>query len=194
MTAGNSDYDSLADALNDAGVISTLSEVHGGICGVMCVGGIAAADRWLDRCIEEWQPVAASDVQDALRGLELSTWRMLSEPDMSFEPLLPGDDEPLDAQVRSLALWCHGFLTGLGFGGLALPMPDAPAPTNAALEEITRDFAEISRAALSDEDAEDAEQSGFALAELTEYVRVSVQFVFEQFDSQRPDAHGDSIH
>ncbi|MBN1237088.1 MAG: UPF0149 family protein [Gammaproteobacteria bacterium] len=191
MNEDTLEYDSLADTLAEAGVISSLSEIHGGICGVMCVGGIAAVDRWLDRTMEEWQPQALSGgVADALRGLELNTWRMLSDTEMSFEPLLPGDDEPLDTQVRGLALWCHGFLTGLGFGGMKAP----EGTDNSDLDEITHDFAEISRAAVSEEDAEDAEQSGFALAELKEYVRVSVQLVFERFEAQRPDARGDRIH
>jgi uncharacterized protein len=186
------DYDSLAGALADAGVVLSLPEVHGGICGVMCVGGVAAADRWLDHCFEEWRPHSSQAVEDALRGLELNTWRMLSGTDMSFEPVLPGDDEPLDAQVHGLAFWCHGFLAGLGFGGLEMPKDETGA--DVALEEITRDFAEISRAVLSEEDAEDVEQSGFALAELKEYVRVSVQLVFERFEAQRPDARSDTIH
>ena len=183
------EYDALADTLADAGVISSLSEIHGGICGVMCIGGIAAAEHWLDRTLEEWQ-VTADGVQDALRGLELNTWRMLSDTAMSFEPLLPGDDEPLDTQVRGLALWCHGFLTGLGFGGIKR----LEGSDNSELDEITRDFAELSRAAVSEEDAENAEQSGFALAELKEYVRVSVQLVFERYEALRPEARGDSIH
>lgn len=190
MNEGTSEYDSLADTLADAGVISSLSEIHGGICGVMCVGGIQAVDRWLDRTIEEWQPDSAGGVVEVLRGLELATWRMLSDTQMSFEPLLPGEDEPLDIQVRGLALWCHGFLTGLGFGGMKAP----DGPEDSDIEEIARDFAEISRAALSEEDAENVEQSGFALAELKEYIRVSVQLVFERFELKRPEAGGDTVH
>jgi uncharacterized protein len=192
MISNVTDYDSLTGALAEAGVISPPSEVHGGICGVMCVGGIAAADQWLARCFEEWQTHGSSEVADALRGLELQTWLMLSGTDMAFEPLLPAEDEPLDVQVEGLALWCHGFLTGLGFGGLE--KSDAAANSDTALDEITRDFAEISRAALSEDDAEDAEQSGFALVELKEYVRVSVQLVFERFAAQRPSSSSDSIH
>ena len=189
MTENTAEYDSLAGALADAGIVTSLPEIHGSICGVMCVGGIAAAERWLDRSLEEWHRNAQTGAfEDALRGLELNTWRMLSDSEMSFEPLLPDEDEPLDIQVRGIATWCHGFLTGLGFGGLQEGSKDDD------LDEIARDFAEISRATLSDEDSEDAEQSGFALAELKEYVRVSVQLVFEKFEAERPDAGGDSIH
>jgi uncharacterized protein YgfB (UPF0149 family) len=191
MTPRQLDYASLDGVLHDAGVVSALPEVHGGICGVMCIGGIVAADRWLDHCLQEWQP-ETGDVAEVLRALELNTWLALSENQLGFEPLLPGEDEPLDDQVRSLALWCHGFLTGLGLGGLEAAR--TPDDGQEVFEEIAGDFAEISRAVLSDDDAEDAEQSGFALAELKEYVRVSVQLVFEQFDAQRPAAPSSSIH
>ena len=185
-------YQSLAEELTDAGVLQSPAELHGGICGVMCVGGVGAADRWLDQCLDEWQPQASGDVGDALRELEHDTWRMLSAAEMAFEPLLPDEDRPLDEQVRALASWCHGFLAGLGFGGLKEPRE--PSVANEAVAEITKDFSEISRAALADDEADDPRQAGFALAELKEYVRVSVQLVFEHFGSRQLEAGSDSVH
>lgn len=184
-------YDSLAAELADAGVVLSLPELHGSICGVMCMGGVGAAQRWLDQCIQDWQPLPNPDVGEALRELELCTWRTLAEADLSFEPLLPDDDEPLEAQVRGLALWCHGFLAGLGFGGLkAIGESDS----SEVLSEITKDFSEISRAALGEDETEELQQAGFALAELKEYVRVSVQLVFEQCGGSQPGIGSESVH
>lgn len=184
-------YDALAAELADAGVVLSLPELHGSICGVMCIGGVDAAERWLDQCIEDWQPLPNGNIGEALRELELGTWRELTAEDLSFEPLLPDDDEPLEAQVRGLALWCHGFLTGLGFGGLKTI---GESEASEVLAEVTKDFSEISRAALGDDETEELQQAGFALEELKEYVRVGVQLVFEQCGGERPAGGSESIH
>lgn len=185
-------YESLQRQLEDAGVVTSLAELHGGMCGTMCIGGIAATQRWLDDCLEDWRLAESERVNSALRGLELDAWRRLTSTDMSFEPLVPGDDQSLEAQVRGLALWCHGFLTGLGFGGVKAGGEGArPSET---VEEIAKDFSEISRAGLSDDEEEEAEEAGFALAELKEYVRVGVQLVFEEYGARHLDGGSNSIH
>jgi uncharacterized protein YgfB (UPF0149 family) len=53
------------------------------------------------------------------------------------------------------------------------------------LHEICADFVEISRAGLDDDDAADRDSADFALAELHEYVRVSVQIAFETLAARR---------
>jgi uncharacterized protein YgfB (UPF0149 family) len=55
----------------------------------------------------------------------------------------------------------------------------------AQLDEILRDFGEISRAGLTEEEAEGRDAADFALAEVHEYVRISVQLVYEQLASLR---------
>ena len=39
---------------------------------------------------------------------------MLDDGELKFEPLLPSDDAPLAEQVEALAVWCQGFLSGVG--------------------------------------------------------------------------------
>jgi uncharacterized protein len=191
VKVGSPAFVALSEDLADAGVVLPLAELHGGICGVMCISGLVAAQRWVNDCLEEWQLSESAEVGATLRSLELQAWQMLTAANLAFEPLLPDEDEPLDEQVRALASWCHGFLTGLGFGGLKLM---GSADATGLLAEITKDFAEISRAALGSAEAEDLDEAGFALAELKEYVRVSVQLVFEQFGGRQLDARGDNVH
>ncbi|HEX6994072.1 MAG TPA: UPF0149 family protein [Gammaproteobacteria bacterium] len=187
----NYGYESLSEELARAGVVPSLAELHGGLTGMMCIAGVAAADRWLDQQLEEWSQSGQTRIGEALHAVELDTWRMLNETDMSFEPLLPGDEQPLDAQVRGLASWCHGFLSGLGLGGLTL---DGSTSDEGTVAEIAKDFAEISRAALGPEDEQEPEQTGFALAQLKEYVRVSVQILFEQLGERSDDAGRNTFH
>src|SRR5690606_28483311 len=94
--------------------------------------------------------------------------------------LLPGDDAPLADQVQALALWCHGFLGAVAVSGSTEDGED--------VDEVLRDFAQISRAGLSEAEAAGEDQPDFALAEIQEYVRVGAQLVFEELGPRRAAA------
>jgi uncharacterized protein YgfB (UPF0149 family) len=111
---------------------------------------------------------------------------MLGDEDLAFEPLLPSDDEPLDERVQALALWCHGFLAALG--ATAPGLRYGPGGDLGALDEILRDFGEISRAGVTEDEAAGPDEADFALAEVHEYVRIGVQLVYDHLASYR--AHG----
>jgi uncharacterized protein YgfB (UPF0149 family) len=173
------DYDRLRDSLADAGTVVALAELHGGVCGALCAGGAAAAQRWLIDSLSTQEssapvlPAIARDLDDLIEA----SWHGLTDRELRFAPLLPSDDAPLEEQVQALALWCHGFLGGLGASAPGVAkQPDA----DGSVPEILRDFAEISRAALSEDEAAGRDHPDFALAEIQEYVRVSVQIVFDE--------------
>ena len=92
---------------------------------------------------------------------------------MEFEPLLPDDEQPLNGRANALALWCTGFLYGLGAGSIS-----DLAALGGDVGEIVRDFTEISRA--TGDDAEGDESNEQAYAELVEFIRVAAQVVFEE--------------
>ena len=98
--------------------------------------------------------------------------------DMAFQPLLPDDDAALVRRVAGLAQWCHGFLYGLALGGAV-----APGRLSADVDEILRDFAEISRAEV--DPADPVETGEAAYAELLEFVRTGAQIVFEELAEAR---------
>jgi uncharacterized protein len=180
------DYERLRDSLAAAGAVVAIAELHGGVCGALCAGGAAAARLWLTESLDDVELDAAPGaVADDLEDLIGTSSKMLDDGDLKFEPLLPSDDAPLAEQVDALAAWCHGFLSGVGSTA-----PDAARSSaeGAALDEILRDFAQISRAGLSDDEAAGHDQPDFALAEIQEYVRVSVQIVFEELGAQRAAA------
>jgi uncharacterized protein YgfB (UPF0149 family) len=185
------DYDRLRDSLADAGTVVALAELHGGACGALCAGGAAAAQRWLMDCLEDQEANAAAMASIArdLDDLVAASWRALSDPELLFTPLLPSDDAPLEEQVQALALWCHGFLGGLG---ASAPGVARDQDGDGSVAEILRDFGEISRAALSEDEAAGRDHPDFALAEIQEYVRVSVQIVFEELGHHRAAAARDS--
>ena len=184
------DYERLRESLAASGAIVALAELHGGVCGALCAGAAVAARRWLTDSLDDEQlatsPAAGADDLEELVSVSS---KMLESGELAFEPLLPGDDAALAEQVEALAAWCQGFLNGLGSTAPAA----AGSAEGAALGEILRDFAEISRAALSEDEAAGQDQPDFALAELHESVRVSVQLVFEELGPLRavsaPEVH-----
>jgi uncharacterized protein len=181
------DYERLHDLLTAAGAVVALAELHGGVCGALCAGGTPAANRWLAGFLADAQ--LAEPPSSALSGdldeLVSTSASMLADDELVFEPLLPSDDAPLEEQVEALAAWCQGFLSGIGS---TVEAPAGRAPASDALSEILRDFAEISRAGLSDEEADGRGGADFALAEIHEYVRVSAQIVFEELAPARAAA------
>lgn len=177
MSESSEDYQQLHEALSDAGVAIAAAELHGGLCGTLCAGGDAAARAWVERCLDGSR--GAPEELEALRGrlvaLERRIRASLEDDELSFEPCLPGDDERIDRRVDALALWCHGFLAGLGLGGIDLDADAGSAP--AELNEVVGDLAEISKATVDPGEADS--EDDFAFAELAEYVRVGVQYVYE---------------
>lgn len=185
------EYQDLHDALAEAGVAIAPAELHGGLCGTLCSGGDEAAQAWLDRCLDGSRG-APEDVE-MLRGrlvlLERRIRESLEDEELSFEPCLPGEDARMEDRVQALALWCHGFLSGLGLGGVDLGADGGSE--SAELSEVVGDFAEISKATV--EPGEEDAQDGFAFAELAEYVRVGVQYVYELLNG-RATAPNTTIH
>jgi uncharacterized protein YgfB (UPF0149 family) len=190
------DYESLRESLQEAGALLALPELHGGVSGALCAGGPAAAERWLDGLFADHDAGNLATMRGTLRELVQSTWLTLGGRELSFEPLLPDEDAPLEDQVQALALWCHGFLDGLGTNAPDLAKPGArtEGEGRAAGEvaEILADFAEISRAGVGEDDEADRDQAGFALAEIKEYARVSAQIVFEDLAELRATAARDA--
>lgn len=183
------DYDRLRESLADAGAVVALAELHGGVCGALCAGGAPAARRWLEDCLDDQElatstAAVAADLDELIGASE----RTLADPDLRFEPLLPDDDAPLEEQVQALALWCQGFSSGVG---MTTPSAASQDAEGSSLAEILRDFAEISRAGLSEEEAAGEGQADFALAEIHEYVRASVAIVFAELAVARATATRD---
>jgi uncharacterized protein YgfB (UPF0149 family) len=185
------DYDSLRDSLAQAGAVVTLAELHGGVCGALCAGGAPAAAYWLEDCLDDQELDATEELGASLASFVAASSRMLEETGFEFEPLLPDDDAPLEEQVQALALWCHGFVTGLGANAPELAASGVRASDSGeagAIAEVLGDFTEISRAGLSEDEADGRDQADFALAELREYVRAGVQMVFEELAPRREAA------
>lgn len=192
VTETHEAFEALTAALATAGWPVDLAELHGSLSGVLCGGGSAAAEAWLDRRLAECDRRGVEEIREPLQALQAQTWRALAGTELEFEPLLPGEDRALAERVEALALWCHGFVTGLADAGVAVG--EGGPKGNEEVDEIVRDFVEISKVEARVEDGGAIEDADFSYAELTEFVRVAVQIAFEEL-GQRPYPSGaETLH
>jgi uncharacterized protein len=160
------------DVLATAGSLADAAEAHGSLCGALCSMSPYKMQDWVNEILPDG--AALSDESSAMiERVFTATATSFGEQGMEFEPLLPDDEQPLNGRANALALWCTGFLYGLGTGHIS----DLEA-LSGDVGEIVRDFTEISRA--TGDDAEADESNEQAYAELVEFIRVAAQVVYEE--------------
>jgi len=183
------DIDDLERMLKDAGTAFEAAEAHGAFCGRACLTGVAAIRDWQQELMAESDDanVLAHECNRALETLAADTLLKLDAGDMRFALLLPGDDELLQLRTAALADWCHGFMHGLVSAGGADQGAPADVLDFSDGSEILDDFSEITKAGASSDEGEESE---WAYVELVEYVRVSVQLIYDETATLRvlPDA------
>lgn len=171
-------FDQVAAALKQAGSPAHAAEIHGSLCGLACLLGPASTAPWMAEVMQDAEPAGAAidDALAMLEGLARATGTALEEGDMSFRPLLPDDEAVLAERAESLAHWCQGFAHGLVVGG---ELGDArEALGEGLMGEIIGDITELARVAFTGDETEAEGEAAYA--ELVEYLRVSVQLVFEE--------------
>lgn len=175
-------YRALHHALSRSGSVQDPAEVHGTLCGMLCMHENAdpAAAVEAERGADLGEPLAA------LRELTLES---LFDSDAGFTPILPGDeDAPLSQRVQSLARWCAGFVYGLASRG-ELDF----ARLSDEVREVIEDLTELSKATLAlDEVGTEAAERDYA--ELVEYVRVGAQLVFLELRPARDTGESERLH
>jgi uncharacterized protein YgfB (UPF0149 family) len=176
-------YDEIERLLSESRGLTEPAEAHGTLVGALCASASYGVDDWLGEILPEGAAPAAR-----LRTLFKATRDALVGSEMQFTLLMPGDERPLEQRTEALALWCNGFVYGLGQGGTA-----DPERLPGDVGEIVRDLAEIMRAGV--DTSAGSEDNEVALAELVEYVRVGVQVVYEELAPARaPVAAARALH
>lgn len=162
-------------------VIISAAELHGMLTGLLASGQRAAGNEWL--------PVLADLANDGeefsvpmkgrLDQLGQAIRTDLGCPDLSFQPLLPSDDEPLVDRLVALTEWAQCFLVGFGVNQQNLQKASAD------LREGIQDLAEIAR--LSPDTVAD-EESERSFYEVAEYVRITAIMCFGELGQMPPPA------
>lgn len=169
-------FSEIQRVLSDERSMTDAAEAHGTLAGALCTASTYRFEDWLQEILPEGRAQALST--GALRGLYFLTTETLASAEMSFEPLLPEDAQPLDERASALSQWCVGFLYGLGSGAIQ-DLSTLPGEVG----EVVRDFDELTRVGVGAGESEEENESAYA--ELVEFVRVGVQLVFEELASVR---------
>ncbi len=165
------------DVLAAAGSHADAAEAHGSLCGALCATSPYRIEDWVNEILPDRSSLSPEDVAMIERVFS-ATAAAFGDQGMAFAPLLPDDEQPLTGRTNALALWCTGFLYGLGAGRIA----DLDA-LSGHVGEIVRDFSEIARASGEDADGDEANEQAYA--ELVEFIRVAAQVVFEELHPLR---------
>lgn len=178
------DIDDLERLLKGAGTAFEAAEAHGAFCGRACLTGASAIRDWQRELMAQAEAnnVLVHECNRALETLAADSLLKLEAGDMRFALLLPDDEASLQVRTAALADWCHGFMHGLVAAGGADQGAPADALDSADAIEILDDFSEITKAGAS---ADEGEESERAYVELVEYVRVSVQLIYDETASLR---------
>jgi uncharacterized protein len=139
------------------------SLLHGVVCGLLCGSpeqSGAAYRRALTDLLDDAQYMDEGELD---RFIEFAA-DDLASPDLSFEPLLPGDDYDVVDRVEGLAEWSSGFLNGFEEVGGDLDEEAADA-----LEDIER-IADVGG------DVDDDEFDYFSVAE---HLKVAVLLIHD---------------
>jgi uncharacterized protein len=181
-------YDQLAEALARLGFAQLPAEYHGALCGALCVkepedidpvGLLESGGQSAD---------GTAEATRALHQLRGQSALAFTGSDLTFNPLLPDDDQGLPQRVQALSAWCEGFLFGLASG-----RPLNMKQCSPELKEIVRDFTEFTHAGVTEE--EDGEIEETAYAELVEYIRVGAQLIYlELHERDAEPLRAPSVH
>lgn len=166
-------YDALNQHLERESIVLSAAELHGMLSGLVASGAPAEEKEWqglLSDLANEGQPFSVS-MRTLLRDLNEQIASDLADPELGFQLLLPGDEDPLRERLKGLTDWVESFLVGFGVNQQNL------AQASEDLQEAINDMAEIAR--LSD-DVEGDEEGERAFYEVCEYVRISAIMCFNE--------------
>ena len=157
------------------------SEIHGILCGMLCVDNNLAGDVWIEQIMSETVEVSLL-ANSLLRKLYDVTVAQLNDGDLRFHLFLPADNIPLNMRAEALGVWCQGYLLGLGIGGIGL---DQRLPED--VNEFINDVYKITRIACF-ETSNIREEDEVAFTEIVEYMRVGVMLLSRSLESSLADS------
>ena len=156
----------------------TSAEAHGLASGMLCIEKDMESGSWLAQLLEDDISLLDED-KTILVGVFEQTRKLLSGADDGFryDLFLPGDDEPITAQLEAIRSWCEGFLFGIGHSGSDSKWPGETGEIIKDIVEFTKLDSEVDE----DMDQEEIDELEGALIEIQEYLRVAVMTIRDQF-------------
>ena len=169
----------LQNELDELGSDLHASELHGLLVGYACGAGksqgskrSALYESWLDGEVADDLAILLNEAFD-------TTLDNLDEfADFEFRLMMPDDESAIFERVQAVALWCSGFLSGLGESGRSL---------DGMVGDAAEALGDLGRIAAMTDDVPEGEENEEDLAEIEEFVRVSVLLIFAE--THQPATH-----
>lgn len=166
-------YDRLNEFFERQGLLPSAAEIQGMLSGMIASGAATEGEEWLllmSDLANEGQKFTP-EVKLKLTEMYHDLCAALRDPDMGYQPMLPGDHEPLYERLQAMTGWVQSFLVGFGVNQVNL------AGVSADLREAIEDMVEIAKLDFEIEEEEEAERAYF---EILEYLRVSAILCFNE--------------
>jgi uncharacterized protein len=163
------------------------SQVHGLICGVLCVDATSIA--W-EQLVNKGETPSA-ELHTLLQAIYQTSKQQLEEFFFEFELLLPEDEQDLPLRAEALKLWCQGFLTGLKLMHIPLEGREASDMTEAINDLIK--IANMNDEAVASSEIANEDETHYT--ELVEYVRIAVILIYQELQENTSSQQSNSsIH
>jgi yecA family protein len=168
-------FDDFYRLLSQSEVVTSPAEIHGMLCGFVCVGSKLNGGFWIDILLKRLG-VRSSRLMlgshGAVVGLYDAACRQLSGL-QSFKLLLPDAQQELEQRAEALSLWCEGFLYGLGLGGSSFD-----EETSDSVHEALFCIAEIAKLDVSQ--LEVTELDRLAYDDAIDFITQAIPLIYEE--------------
>lgn len=141
--------------------ISSPSELHGLLTGIVCVTQAPSSEEWLQILETLDVPELDAEALELLTGEAEDVFHALSEDELDYLPLLPDDEHVLSERVQALADWCAGVVLGFGLASGHIRQDEV---------ELIEHLQDV--AAVEFEDSDDDAEGEESYQELYEFVRL----------------------
>lgn len=141
--------------------ISSPSELHGLLTGIVCVTEAPTREEWSQILTTLNVPELSEDALALLTDEAEDVVHALSEDELDYLPMLPDDEHLLQERVQALSDWCAGVVLGFGL---------ASGHVRSDERELIEHLQDV--AAVEFEDSDNDEEGESSYEELYEFVRL----------------------
>ncbi|WP_447507768.1 UPF0149 family protein [Acinetobacter lactucae] len=141
--------------------ISSPSELHGLLTGIVCVTEAPTREEWSQILTTLNVPELSDDALTLLTDEAEDVVHALSEDELDYLPMLPDDEHLLQERVQALSDWCAGVVLGFGL---------ASGHVRGDERELIEHLQDV--AAVEFEDSDNDEEGESSYEELYEFVRL----------------------
>ena len=141
--------------------ISSPSELHGLLTGIVCVTEAPNSEEWLQILSTLDIPTLEANAVNMLAEEAEDIANSLSDDELDYLPMLPDDSHTLAERVQALADWCAGVVLGFGL---------ASGRIRAEEEELIESLQDVASVEFDEDDNDEEGEESYQ--ELYEFVRL----------------------